>query len=796
MRLQDRIVQVFRRWRIAIRWILGCFTSITVFYYFCLPAQLFKDPYSTVLLDSSGQLLSASIASDGQWRFPASRVVPEKFRTALIAFEDKNFYSHHGVDIFAMLRAARQNIARRRIVSGGSTITMQAIRLSRKGESRSLLEKAMEVVLATRLEWRNNKDEILGVYAAHAPFGGNVVGLEAACWRYFGRDPSQLSWGEASLLAVLPNAPAMIHPGKNRDRLRRKRDSLLDKLKSLGIIDEITCSLSKKEAIPEAPQPLPRYARHLLARVIREGKWGEVVRSTIDYNLQAAVEQLVHDHHQRLKGNQIFNAAAIVLEVSSGNVLAYVGNTDVSGNAHSASVDIITAKRSTGSILKPFLYAASLDEGKILPATLLTDIPTIINGFSPKNFSREYDGAVPANEALVRSLNIPAVNLLRKYRYEKFYGLLKRIGMSSLTQPADHYGLSLILGGAEASLWDVTGMYASMGRTLLNFSRHPGSNRYDRGDFHCPAYANQITRSGSLQATSWLSAASVFQTFETLTELYRPSEESGWRHFNSSTRIAWKTGTSFGLRDGWAIGITPGYVVGVWVGNAEGEGRPGLTGTDAAAPLMFDIFSQLHPGPGWFQRPVAEMQSIEVCSVSGQRKGVNCPESHSEWVVKAGLESAACAYHKKIHVSMDGKFRVHSGCEPVDRIKEVTWFVLSPVEEYYFRNKNISFKTLPPFRGDCEISSALSPMDLIYPKPNASIFIPRELDGSSGVAVFQLAHHNPSTTVHWHLDGTYVGSTTKKHFLPLNPKAGKHVLVVVDDSGASIEERFEVISRM
>ncbi|MEO5976586.1 MAG: penicillin-binding protein 1C [Chryseolinea sp.] len=757
---------------------------------------MFKDPYSTVLLDSSGQLLSASIAPDGQWRFPTSNVVPEKFKTALIAFEDKNFYSHFGVDVFAMLRATRQNLERRRIVSGGSTISMQAIRLSRKGAPRSLLEKLFEIVLATRLEWSNSKEEIIGLYAAHAPFGGNVVGLEAACWRYFGRDPSQLSWGEASLLAVLPNAPAMIHPGKNRERLRHKRDLLLDKLKSVGMIDEITCSLSKEEVIPEAPQPLPRYARHLLARVIKEGKAGEVVRSTVDHNLQTTVEQLVQDHHQRLRGNQIFNGAAIVLEVSTGNVLAYVGNTDVFGGAHSASVDIITAKRSTGSILKPFLYAASLDEGKILPATLLPDVPTIINGFSPKNFSREYDGAVPANEALVRSLNIPAVNLLRKYRYEKFYELLKRLGMSSLNQPADHYGLSLILGGAEASLWDVAGMYASMGRTLLNFGSHPGSNRYDRKDFHAPVYTNQPSTVSSIQATSWLSAASVFQTFETLTELYRPSEESGWRHFNSSTRIAWKTGTSFGLRDGWAIGITPGYVVGVWIGNADGEGRPGLTGTDAAAPLMFDIFSQLHQGSRWFQRPVSEMQSINVCSVSGQRTGVICPESHSEWVVKAGLESASCAYHKKIHVSMDGKFRVHSGCESVDKIKEQTWFVMSPVEEYYFRNKNISFKALPPFREDCEISSALSPMDLIYPKPNASIFIPRELDGSIGVAVFQLAHHNPSTTVHWHLDGTYVGSTTRKHFLPLNPSTGKHTLVVVDEGGMSLEEHFEVIPRM
>jgi penicillin-binding protein 1C len=368
--------------------------------------------------------------------------------------------------------------------------------------------------------------------------------------------------------------------------------------------------------------------------------------------------------------------------------------------------------------------------------------------------------------------------------------------MTSLTQPADHYGLSLILGGAEGTLWEISGMYASLGRTLLNYFKHPGLNRYDRGDFHAPHYIRSESNDGSLDATSWLSAASIFQTFETLTELNRPSEESGWKHFDSSTKIAWKTGTSFGLRDGWAIGTTPDYVVGVWVGNADGEGRPGLTGTDAAAPLMFDIFSKLPAGGKWFQKPVAEMQLIQICDISGRRKGEHCPEASDQWIVKAGLQSLPCRYHKRIHVSLDGRFRVNSGCEQVNRMKEVTWFVMSPVEEFYFRSKNISFRTLPPFAPGCDASSPLSPMDLIYPKPNARIFIPRELDGSSGVAVFQVAHRNPTTTIHWHLDGTYMGSTTKRHFLPLNPSAGKHILVLVDEGGISIEEKFEVLSKL
>ncbi len=245
----------------------------------------------------------------------------------------------------------------------------------------------------------------------------------------------------------------------------------------------------KSEPLPEEPLPLPRYARLLLERARQEGYGQQKIRSTIQSALQIRVEQIVNDHQQRLKGNRIFNAAALIADVRTGEVLTYVGNTvGDEGQSHGNDVDIITAPRSTGSILKPFLYAAMLDEGKILPKTLVPDVPTIINGFSPKNFSKDYDGAVSADNALIRSLNVPAVHMLRSYRYEKFHSLLKGIGMTTLMFPPDHYGLSLILGGAEGTLWDIAGMYASMGRTALNFFDQPGKNRYDAGDFHALSY--------------------------------------------------------------------------------------------------------------------------------------------------------------------------------------------------------------------------------------------------------------------------------------------------------------------
>ncbi len=761
-------------------------------YTFSLPSNLFRDPYSTVLEDRSGQLLAASIARDGQWRFPATDQLNEKFEKALIAYEDKRFPFHPGVDILALVRAIRQNVDQGRIVSGGSTLTMQVIRLARNNPPRNLVQKGIEVVLATRAEIRYSKKEILHLYAAHAPFGGNVVGIEAACWRYFGRNSADLSWAEAAMLAVLPNNPSLIHLARNRERLRDKRNSLLLKMYESKTIDSLSYALAIAEPIPDKPQSIPQLTPHLLDRTKQEGYAEQIVHSTIDAAMQQHVQQIVDDYAQRMKANQVFNAAALVLDVKTGEALAYVGNTR-SGVEHHEQVDIIRSPRSTGSILKPFLYAAMLDEGRMLPGTLMPDIPTLIGGFAPKNFSRQYDGAVPADQAMIRSLNIPTVYELKDFRYEKFYNLLKEIGMTTLRKPADHYGLSLVLGGAEGSLWDITGMYASCARTLNNYFEHPGRSKYLAGDFHSPRYVSITQNEKESTPDSRLSASSIWITFEKLKELYRPGEETGWQHFSSSKAIAWKTGTSFGLRDAWAIGVNGSYAVGVWIGNADGEGRPGLTGTEAAAPLLFGIFSSL-PGNTWFQKPVSELTDVKVCAMSGQRASDRCAVVDTVAVPTPGLQSVACQFHKIVHLTKDGKYRVHLECESASGMQTINWFVLPPVQEYYFKEKNMSYKTLPPYRSDCADPLSVASIDVIYPKTNSLIYVPIQLDARTGDAIFEATHRRPTATIFWHLDGQYVGSTQASHRLAFAPAKGRHVLTLVDDAGESVQRSFEVIS--
>jgi len=349
---------------------------LLVWYYFSLPRVLFEDANSTVIESEEGLLLGAKIATDMQWRFPGKDTVPYKFKQCIVLYEDAHFYKHWGFNPISMLHAYRQNKEAGRIVRGGSTITQQVIRLHRKNKSRNYTEKLIELVLATRLEFRHSKEKILALYASHAPFGGNTVGIDAAAWRFFGQKAEDLSWAESATLAVLPNAPGLIHVNKNRGKLHSKRNALLLKLKNKKIIDETTYLLSIQEPLPDETYPLPQVAPHLLSKLIKSHN-GERFLTSIKWDLQNHVNSLVNQHYQNLKQNHVYNAAVMVVDVRSRKVLAYVGNSPTD-KTHQKDVDIIDKPRSTGSILKPFLFTSMLNAGEILPNTLLVDIQPIL----------------------------------------------------------------------------------------------------------------------------------------------------------------------------------------------------------------------------------------------------------------------------------------------------------------------------------------------------------------------------------------------------------------------------------
>ena len=774
-----KIIKYFKQLSITRKVILILITILVIAYIFCLPRQLFHVPYSTVVTDRNGELLGARIASDGQWRFPPRTTTPEKVKQCLITFEDRHFYHHWGVNPVSTGRAAYQNLKNKRIVSGGSTLTMQTIRLARN-KSRTFGEKFIEMILATRLEFRTSKEKILSMYVSHAPFGGNVVGLDAAAWRYFGHPAEELSWAEAAMLAVLPNAPAMIHLSKSRQSLLNKRNRLLKQLRERKIIDSSTYELAISEPLPDEPHPLPQIAPHLVSRFYQERN-GKYSVSTIDRGIQTQIENAAERWSNEFNRSDIRNLAILVIDIRTNQVVAYCGNVNFKRKQSGNQVDVIQAPRSTGSILKPFLYYAMLQEGSLLPHTLLPDIPININGFTPQNFSLQFEGAVPASEALARSLNIPAVTMLQKYGAPKFHTFLRQIGLKTINRPASHYGLSLILGGAEATLWDVTNTYAYMGRSLLQLPQTECSLLLSDSE-----NSEAVT---SAKTTDVFQPGAVWQTFNALTEVNRP-EEIDWKSIPSMHPIAWKTGTSHGFRDAWAVGVTPHYAIGVWVGNATGEGKPGLVGARTAGPVLFDIFSLLPPTQ-WFKRPGNVFVKTEVCRKSGHLKGRFCEETDTLLILPAGLKTEACPYHHLITLSADETHRIYENCANLEPTIQKSWFTLPPVWEWYYKQHHPEYSPLPPFKPGCG-EDALQPMQFIYPPMNARIVLPKQMDGSPGYMTAELAHGNPATTIFWHLDNTYLTQTQDFHKISLQPTPGKHSLTAVDSAGNTVTTTFYI----
>ena len=776
-----------RKGRVA----LVLFFAFLLWYALALPSPLFDKPLSTILEDEEGLLLDARVAADGQWRFPMPDSLPEKYVRALLSFEDKRFFRHWGVDLRALARAFRQNWAAGRVVSGGSTISMQLMRMARAPRPRNLWQKLLETILATRLELAYSKGEILRLYATHAPFGGNVVGLEAACWRYLGKTPASISWGEAALLAVLPNSPGLLHPGRGRERLLAKRNRLLDRLLEQGYLDSLEWDLAKAEPLPEKPQPLPHEAQHLLDYFILQGRQGQRLKTTLQRNLQIQALQRMSYRLSLLKGSGIHNMAAVIVEVASGKVLTYIGNMPGTGMNHQEKVNIIPAPRSTGSILKPILYGLALEEGLISPRSLLPDYPVSMQGYRPDNYYSHYEGAVAAERALVRSLNIPMVHLLKRYGVEKFLHSLHKMGFSQMKRSASDYGLTLILGGAEVSLWDLCKVYASMGRRLEFFGDRQG--RYtplDWTDLHLLRDESEV-QPESLQAEpDLLSASSIWWTFEAMRQLERPNEWGEWEQFSSSRRIAWKTGTSFGFRDAWAIGLTPEYLVGVWVGNADGEGRPGLVGVRAAGPVLFDLF-ELLPPTSWFEEPVDELVPTVVCRKSGYAALPICPKD-TLFLPPRAQALSPCSYHEKLHLDATGKHRVYAGCIPSDQMKEEVRFVLQPIEAHYYKLIHPDYRALPPYAEGCEDVVGVLPMQLIYPRKKTKIIIPKELDGSKGKAVFRAVHERKDARLYWFLGNHYLGETSGVHNMAVSPSPGKYLLSLVDDEGYRLERQITI----
>ncbi|MBK9631630.1 MAG: penicillin-binding protein 1C [Saprospiraceae bacterium] len=746
---------------------------------------LFTDTsYSPVLYSKEGPILSAKVAKDGQWRFLMDRNVPEKLKSTIVHYEDRYFNNHLGVNPISLFRAIYQNLKSGKVISGGSTITMQLAKIGLKNKRRNIWNKLNECIVAVGLECIYKKHKIISLYSAHIPYGSNIVGVEAAMWRYYGKNKSDITWSEAALLAILPNQPNIILQKNKVELIKQKRNRLLLNLLKAEIIDSLNYEISLLEEIPNTIYKFDKLAPHALETLIQKNPQQLNFKSSIKYILQEKINEIVLSQHELLRQKDIHNISVLVVENSTGQIHSYIGNvhrTDI--KVPQAAVDMIIAPRSSGSTLKPFLVASMLDQGLITPTSLIPDIPTLLGGFRPENFNRSYAGVVTVNELIHRSLNVPSVWLLRDYGVHIFYNDLKKLGFRSLFRNWEDYGLSLILGGAEVTMHDLSRAYAYLANSLEFYRKNNGTylpfSKYKISVLD----SSLIDTIVQLQSPEIYSVGSIWHMFSTMRQTEEPGEYQ---------QIAIKTGTSFGYKDAWCMGVTPKYTVCVWVGNASGLSRPDLIGMQIATPMVYDIYKILANSGEWWC-PFDNMDKFGVCKQSGYAPGPYCEEFDTTYLPKTATKVPQCSYHKQIFLSKDLKFMVSKECA-IDLISS-THFVLPPVLDYFYRKKNHAFKSLPNWHPDCPQNNLNenSELEFIYPNENSSIAAPLNLDGDQNNFIFKATHKNQTMQVYWFLDHQYISSTVKDHQLLIIPSAGNHILSIMDQNGLSSTVKIKVL---
>lgn len=752
--------------------ILGVGIPVLVFIVYLMTPlnQRIPTDYSQVILAKDSTFLRVFLNQEEQWCLPPQLQpdIPENLKTAVLTYEDQYFNYHPGFNPVALARAMYLNIRQGKVVSGGSTITMQVARMIRNQE-RTLFQKFIEIVLAIKLETRFSKDEILTQYLTYAPYGSNIRGYQVASYRFFDKQPTQLSWAEAATLAVLPNAPGMIFPTKNDAVLKTKRDWLLLKLYNTKVIDEETYELSLLEPVPNEIIPFPLAAPHLTELIHKENQL-DIVKTTIDSNIQFETDFFVKQHAARMKQMGISNACALVVDNETGDVLSYVGSQDFDDLENQGRVDGVQAARSSGSILKPFLYALAVDEGLILPNTLIKDVPTYFSSFSPNNASEEFAGIIPANKALIYSLNIPAVRLLNAYGVNKFYNNLKAAGISTLFRTSDDYGLPIILGGSEVTPWDVASLFRGLanGGKFQKIHYLPGETGFQ---------------------TQLVSEGASMLILEEMKELIRPGLEFYWKKYGKQKPIAWKTGTSYGHKDAWAVGTTPAHTIVVWVGNFDGQSNKSLSGMKSAGPLLFNILNIL-PESEWFEQQDNEYVSIKTCAQTGFYASDNCPDVEEQLAPKNMKPMRICPFHKSFLIEND-----HIVCSHCWQGEQQAMEFLSypPDVNYYLRKNGGLLDQIPTHNPKCPTRNETDVLEIIYPLDKANIIVTRDFDGSYQPVVSRVATRHTDRELFWYLDNEYLGSTVQQPSLPLKLRSGQHLLTVTDPEGNKDQVSFSVI---
>jgi len=761
---------VFSRKRVIIFSGLILLTFLTLLF----PPQT-QGEDSRILFDSKGELLRVWLNKNEQYKFPKSEKISEKYKAAVLYFEDKRFYGHFGIDPIAVIRAIKQNVQAGRIESGASTITMQVARLKNPGK-RTFFAKLREAHAALRMELWKSKDEIFAEYSSIVPMGGNIVGIETACWRFFGHGSEEITWAQAALLALLPNRPSALNLEKERELLLERRNNLLKSLAKAGYIGTEILNSALEEPLPKMNTNWRFKTPHYAESVSSLFQDQTILHGTIDGKVQERLERIAKNYGQKIREHSDVNISVLITETQTGKIRGYLGSLEYYDSLSKGMIDGVRAHRSTGSILKPFLYALAIERGPYTPESLIEDVPIWFRGFSPQNADKSHSGILPLKEALTRSLNIPAVKILSDYGVEDFHFWLKNAGLNGLFRTPEEYGLSLILGGGEASLQELVPLYSM----LMNNGKR--------------TELRWIEDSVSQKNEQLLQEVTAYHIREILTSVKRPDFEQYHLQFNNQIPVAWKTGTSYGSRDAWAIGVNEQWTIGVWVGNFKGGSVANLSGSSAAAPLLFSLFNNLSDNKKelWKKPLYSNYESIEICRLSGYKATNICPRKRNVALPINRMQNQTCSCHKEIIISKIYGFEVCSLCWNAEDTLHIVEEHYSPAVRSVLRKTGREPKAETLHNPHCSAKKEDVQFSIVYPENGARLFLPGSDALSNMGFVAIAAHKQRDAELQWFLNGAFLGSTKDEHKMAVTVGSGEYRIGVQDSLGIYLEAKFRV----
>ncbi len=727
--------------------------------------------YSTVIRDNKGEVINAYLTSDQKWRMKTELdEISPLLRKTIIAKEDRYFYSHPGVNVFAVARAAWMNTIRMKRTSGASTITMQVAR-SLHPSKRNLLTKCVEMFRAFQLEWKYDKDEILQLYLNLVPYGGNIEGVKSASLLYFKKDPDHLSLAEITALSIIPNRPSSLVIGRSNGLIVEERNRWLRKFAEEGVF-------SKKEIADALAEPLnarrnivPHFLPHLSYQLKKQSS-KESIQTNIVLNTQLKIEKLAEDYIRSLRSGNIRNASIIVIDNKTHRVITYVGSANFKDTIDGGQVNGAAAIRQPGSTLKPLLYGLCFDEGLLTPKSIITDVPVNYSGYAPENYDRKFNGNVTVEYALEHSLNIPSVKSLQLLGKDQLINHLASCDFKQIKKDRGKLGLSMILGGCGATLEELTGLFSTFANNGIYYSP-----QYTRDD--------SVSKSQTI-----ISPAASFMITDILSRVNRPDFPINWSITEHMPKIAWKTGTSYGRRDAWSIGYNRNYTVGVWVGNFSGTGVPELSGAQTATPLLFKIFNTIDydSNSEWYEPP-KDCEWRQVCSETGLPPGTHCTNLITDYFIPLVSTTLNCQHLKEIRISADGSISYCESCSPESGFIKKLFPDISPEMQNYFEENGMPYTHLPPHNPDCEKIFRGNGPAITSPKNGSEYLInkkdpePLQLSASTGPDV---------SKIYWYINDRFYKSSQageKQFFIP---GEGPVKISCTDDKGRNRNIRINV----